>query len=251
MKRHWRKLAAALVVIIGIIGGYIVYELNFKTYQTSDKEVEKITESKYDITLPEIASQQGEGSSESKIRSSETQPEKSADSVAAEQSETQKNKSDSIEQASTSLKEGNNSDKNVEETKTIHLKSENTRKKKPVKPTAQTIIVQYESVFENLQTQANTKVNHLASLAMNEYLDKKSNEEDISYGYFLNKYRDAAESIEKNTDQTFTVVYHALQKDLKVNGFNPDAADVYKETYEQTKKERKNALMKKALSSLQ
>jgi hypothetical protein len=101
-----------------------------------------------------------------------------------------------------------------------------------------------------ITAQANTKINHLASLAMNEYINKKSNGEDISYVYFLNKYRDAAGSIEDNTDQTFTVVYHALQKDLKSNGYNADAADVYKETYEQTKKERKNALMKKALSCL-
>jgi hypothetical protein len=41
----------------------------------------------------------------------------------------------------------------------------------------------------------------------------------------------------------------ALQEDLKANGYNA-AADVYIETYVETKKERKNALMKKALSSL-
>jgi hypothetical protein len=187
MKRHLRKLAAALLVIIGIIGGYVVYEMNFKTYETSDKEVDKITESEYDITLPDITSQEGEGSSASTLSSSETQPEESAAIAASEQSETRVKKSDSIEEASTPSKERNQSDKDVEETKTIQSKKENTRENNPVKPTAQAIKAQYESVFENLQAQANTKINHLASLAMNEYINKKSNGEDISYLYFLNK----------------------------------------------------------------
>ncbi len=52
MKKHWKKIVSIFLVLILAVGGYFLYEFKFKTYDTADKKVEKITKSKYDIQLP-------------------------------------------------------------------------------------------------------------------------------------------------------------------------------------------------------
>jgi molybdopterin converting factor small subunit len=108
----------------------------------------------------------------------------------------------------------------------------------------------YRPSFENLQAQANEKINGMINVAIEEYSTKKSNGESISYTYFLRKYSAAGNDLERNTDNAFQIIYSALEKDLKKHGFSPSHANEFKEEYENAKKARESALIEKAKSAL-
>ena len=72
------------------------------------------------------------------------------------------------------------------------------------KPTVTSIKQKYAPMFENLQSQADGKLNALTERAKKEYSDKKDNGEKIDFGYFYNKYAGAAKGLEAQTTQFST-----------------------------------------------
>ena len=256
MKKWWQKLLGAFLIALLAAGGYIVYELNFKTYETADKEVKEITDSEYEIDLPDTTAP-------AEVRKDQEKPEHSAITSNIDNSES--SNSATLMEKGQSGNESRNIEplkQNITETtpigKTEAINSTTSVSKRGTSnisnsvptPSVTSIKSKYEPVFESLEAQANSKINHLAAKAFNEYIDKKQNKEQVSYGYFYNKYTSAAETLESNTDSAFDMVYSALQKDLKENGYSPSHASSFKEQYEKTKTERKNALLKKATSAL-
>ncbi|NUJ69838.1 hypothetical protein HUS64_21345, partial [Pseudoalteromonas sp. 2102] len=108
----------------------------------------------------------------------------------------------------------------------------------------------YRPSFELLQQQANAKIDALVDHAIGEYKERKANGQSVSFNYFFSKYNTAAQELEAKTDAAFNVIYNALENELKKNGFSPNHAKEFRETYEQQKSAQRNALLKKALSKL-
>ncbi|WKA50227.1 hypothetical protein QWY22_15155 [Planococcus liqunii] len=53
MKKHWKKITLVLAAVLLSVGGYLVYVLQFKEYETADENVEKVTKEKIEIDLPD------------------------------------------------------------------------------------------------------------------------------------------------------------------------------------------------------
>ncbi|MFQ3545469.1 hypothetical protein Q7A53_15405 [Halobacillus rhizosphaerae] len=106
----------------------------------------------------------------------------------------------------------------------------------------------YQPTFDDLQTQVKDRLEQLANKAKKEYNDKKAKKEDISYMYFLTKYKKAADELESKTDKAFNKVYDNMQDDLMANGHNENAANEMKRNYENEKERLKSKVMATALN---
>jgi hypothetical protein len=118
------------------------------------------------------------------------------------------------------------------------------------KETAASIMAKYQPAFEDLESQANGKLDSLLSYAFDEYQTKKAKGEDISYFYFYSKYSHAARTLEANTDASFDVIYNALVKELVRSGYSADEAKPLKDHYLSLKKQRSSAILGKAMAHL-
>jgi ABC-type cobalt transport system substrate-binding protein len=118
------------------------------------------------------------------------------------------------------------------------------------KVTVQQIKNEYRPVFESLQEQANGRLNTLVGHAESEYHAKKASGEKIRVGYFISKYKSAGESLEANTDKVFNIVYSALQRDLKKNGYKANEAKEFKNQYETEKDALRDILFSKVKERL-
>lgn len=136
----------------------------------------------------------------------------------------------------------NGSETNLEVWSQINLKSTTLTQKK--------LINQYRPDFEALQTQVTDEIDALIASALTEFRLKRENEEDISYYYFLQKYTKEAEYLETKTDEAFGKLYSALQKDLRANGHDPNAAAEINSHYQAEKAARKNAIFDKVMDLL-
>lgn len=213
-----KKFALTILVLLLLVGGGTAYYfLKVKTYDLSqDTVLEEITEEEYEIVLPP----EDEALSDS------------AANVAGEES---------------SAGAGENSS-GTASAQTEPDKSQLS--KTTTKATPESIIEKFRPSFENLEEQANGKINSLVSRAISEYKEQKESGEEISYSYFLTKYKTAGEALETKTDQAFNTVYTALQQDLKEHGFNPNEAEDVRASYEAAKKHRRNAILSAAMEKL-
>jgi hypothetical protein len=222
MKKWKISLSIILVILVGT-AGTLYYFLKVKDYHTADKAVEKITESNYTIKLPDPL-------------------DKLLDT------------GDVANDSEKNVGTDSNSPKNGEST-SASSKAVNTSKgtlstNRTTKLTVNEIKARFKPVFADLQNQANAKIDGLVNYAFSEYKTKKANGESISYSYFYSKYTSASGTLEANTDATFNMIYNALTNELKKSGYSPNEAKEFRDQYESTKKQRRQALMKKAFSQL-
>lgn len=268
MKKLKYILIALAVVVLGI-GGYIVYELKFKSYDTADPEVDSLVEETYDVELPNgtvivvdkegnivenktsnsqnssttTASAQTSGSGQTNYGSTQNNDK-------GTESGTSNNGNDSAN--SNSGQSGNsansNSGSNTNDNSNTNTNTKPGANTSTEKETVATIKAKYEGTFKSLENQSRTRINSLISQAANEYATKKSNGESISYGYFYKKYMGAAKGIESATDSTVNVVVGLVEKDLQKNGFDKSYAQSFTEEYNAMKESLRSEMMDKALS---
>ncbi|RXJ01669.1 hypothetical protein DS745_09320 [Anaerobacillus alkaliphilus] len=112
-------------------------------------------------------------------------------------------------------------------------------------PTLEIIISSYLSSFEELEAQANERLDQLVKHAYNEYKEKKAKKESISFPYFYGKYKTAGKALETQSDEAFYSLYTTLQNDLEKHGYDKATVTYFKTEYEQTKKDRQTALFSK------
>ena len=98
----------------------------------------------------------------------------------------------------------------------------------------------YQPAMNELEAQANARINGLVGRAKNEYSTKKANGESISYSYFYSKYTSAAAEAESRTDTVFYGVLNAMKSELKANGLAESHADSFIADYEARKDARKS-----------
>lgn len=264
----------ALAVIVLCIGGYIVYELKFKSYDTADPEVDALIEETYNVELPDgtvivvdkegnivenkTSDSQNNGVTTASAQTSSTN--ENSDSTQDDEKGTETgttnngNGSSNSNSGQTGTSASSNSSSNTGTTGSNSNANPNTNtntggSNKPAeKVTVASIKAKYEGTFKSLENQSRARINSLISQAANEYSTKKSNGESISYGYFYKKYMGAANGIEAATDSTVNVVVGLVEKDLQKNGFDKSYAQSFKEDYNAMKESLRSEMMDKALS---
>lgn len=264
----------ALAVIVLCIGGYIVYELKFKSYDTADPEVDALIEETYNVELPDgttivvdkegnivenkTSDSQNNGVTTASAQTSSTN--ENSDSTQDDEKGTETgttnngNGSSNSNSGQTGTSASSNSSSNTGTTGSNSNANPNTNtntggSNKPAeKVTVASIKAKYEGTFKSLENQSRARINSLISQAANEYSTKKSNGESISYGYFYKKYMGAAKGVESATDSTVNVVVGLVEKDLQKNGFDKSYAQSFVKEYNAMKESLRSEMMDKALS---
>lgn len=276
MKKSIKIAIATVLILLAGTAGVLYYFLNVKEYDVADEKVEEITKTEYKVALPDLDNL-AEGADESKGDGTENSNGGSED-AAADSSETAMGSNGNAKEAagsdtgsgneagtsSASNKDGkkdpeskNNSSKVTEGKKKDDSaakedKADENAEEEEKQPeiTAEMIKGAYRPSFEELQAQANAKIDALVNAAFSEYSAKKESGESISFTYFYRKYTSAGKELEASTDTTFNYIYDSLVSDLETRGFSASEASEFKTQYESAKAARENALIDKAKSAL-
>jgi len=211
--------------------GTLLYFFKFKEYDVADEEVAQIIEDPYAIEMPDGTTITVDANGDV-VDSDGTASAPVNEGTSSEGTSTDGSKG-----------EGTSSGDKVP---TSTTGDSNTAETTP-KPTVSTIKQKYVPTLENLQSQADSKLNTLVGHAKKEYSDKKANGESISYGYFYNKYVGAANGLEARTDAVFAGVIKAVEKDLVANGYDKSYSKNLVDDYNAKKKARKDSLLNKAM----
>ncbi|OAT81623.1 hypothetical protein A6P54_12685 [Bacillus sp. MKU004] len=245
------------IMAVVIVGGTLYYFTNIKSYETEDVEVNEIVSSDYEVKLPgenEAPStllpedKEATEGKESKTTNKETKHQKADGSDMSSKKETNSSQTSLSHPGKSSSPSEPNSKGTEPNTSSESPSADTSGVHKVV--TSDTILNKYKPSFEDIEVQANQKVNELISYAVKEYKDKKENGEEISYFYFYSKYSLAGKTLESNTDDSFNYIYGHLENELKKNGFDEKSASIFKDKYKEMKKQRKAQLMSKGMDAL-
>jgi hypothetical protein len=226
--KKWKIFLSIFVLVLAAGGGALYYFLNVKEYKTADTKVEEIVKSDYQIQLPDENS--------------------TGDSTQSED-----NTGQSANQSANQTGENAGSATAVANKTSVVATSSKPASVVVVKPkklTEADILAKYQPVFENLEGQADGKLNNLLSYAFSEYQSKKASGEDISYFYFYSKYTGAAKNLEAATDNSFYYIYNALVKELENSGYSAKVAEPIKSHYVSVKNQRRSTLMNQAMANI-
>lgn len=252
-KKKKRKIWLYILLTFGLIilagAGYIFYELKIKQYDVADPVIDELIEEEFVIDLPDgkqiVLDKDGKiieerSGSASTTGGTETEPSESANNTDRLITNSASNGSgDSVSEYGQS-----------EETSKPSDQSNLTKPVNEEKPTVSSIKEKYMPTLEALQVQANEKINGLVGQAYSEYVAKRQKGEEVSFGYFYNKYIGAADTLEASTDAVFNSIMTIIESELAANGFNKEHADSFRDEYNAQKEQRRNALMNKALEAL-
>jgi len=227
MKKKWKWVLGLFLVIILGGAGTVYYFLNMKDYDVADEQIDELTETEYKVDIPALE----EIETEEPVSENQDQEEGSAVQTEASGDQGTSNTKDEV-QSSASNQNTNGS-------------SAKAAASSGSKVTVAVIKKRYRAAFEQLESQANQRVDSLIARAVNEYSEKKSNGEEISFSYFYVKYSNAGKSLEAMTDSTFNSVYGQLEKDLQAHGYSTAHAKEYRDAYDQMKEQRRSAIMNK------
>lgn len=222
--KKWKIILSVVVLLLAVGAGTLYYFLNIKDYKTADTKVDEIVKNDFKVKLPdEDVSEDGSGAEATEQSSNLT----------ADASGT----ADPVDSAA-----------GTAQSQSTNKTAGQVKKPTIVKLTAGAILEKYQPAFNDLQAQADGKLNALLSYAFSEYQTKKSNGDEISYFYFYSKYNGAAKKLEASTDQSFDYIYNSLVKELEKNGYSSNEAKSIKDHYQNLKKQRRSALMDKAIA---
>nr|WP_106784341.1 hypothetical protein [Lysinibacillus timonensis] len=255
-KNKKRKIWLYVMLTFGLIilagAGYIFYELKIKQYDVADPVIDELIEEEFVIDLPDgkqlVLDKDGKiieekSGSASNVGGTETEPASENASNANEQV----NDSVSDSNGETAIQSEN---AQSEGTSNLSGQKNSTKPVNEEKPTVSSIKEKYMPTLEALQVQANSKVDGLVGKAYSEYVAKKQNGQEVSFGYFYNKYVGAADTLEASTDAVFNSIISIIESELVANGFNKDHANSLRDEYNAQKEQRRSALMNKALEAL-
>lgn len=237
MRGKWKYVLLVFALLILGAGGYGVYVFKFKEYDVADPELDEIVEDPYVVTLPDgtqlVIDKDGEIIEEIKPSSDEPTDEENMDTGDETKGDTTDEERERIEQSEEGELAGEPANESAEE-------------QPAPKPTVAQIKQKYMPTIKDLETQANNNLDSLIGKAFSEYQAKKKNGEKISFGYFYNKYMNAALQLESSTDAVFNSIVTIVEKDLEENGFDKGHAQSLRDEYEAAKEARRSSLLNKA-----
>ncbi|RYI27901.1 hypothetical protein EVU96_15705 [Bacillus infantis] len=258
MKKTWKVIFSVFLVLVIGAAGTLFYFFKVKTYDVADEEIEELTESEYDIVLPGEEENPDPEEAAAGIEDGNSSVTADGDGQAEGTGQAERGSQTAGASSQTTGQSGAASGETDKGAAAHSEKEDNPdaadnhepEQKKESEVTVAGIKEKFRPSFENLQSQADSKINAIAGRAYSEYQEKKSNGESISFSYFYQKYSSAAEVLESKTDSAFSTIYSALEKDLKKNGFSASHAKSFEEEYESAKKSRETALLRKAKEAL-
>lgn len=233
MRGKWKYILLVFSLLILGAGGYGVYVFKFKEYDVADPEIDEIIEDPYILTLPDgtqlVIGKDGEIIEEIAPKAEEDEEELADEENMDADNEGEDEMTDEEEQS----EQGEPA-------------SEPSQEQPAPKPTVAQIKQKYMPTIKDLETQANNNLDSLIGKAFSEYQAKKKNGEKISFGYFYNKYMNAALQLESSTDAVFNSIVTIVEKDLEENGFDKGHAQSLRDEYEAAKEARRSSLLNKA-----
>ncbi|MDN7241723.1 hypothetical protein QWY14_07950 [Planococcus sp. N028] len=293
MKKHLKKIALILGVLVLCVAGYVFYTFQVKEYDTADEKVDEVTKEKIEIDLPDDSKltvdedgnvteekadkkdkekKESNTDSDSDASGTASSTEGSATAVASSTndssntvSKTSNSNGSTGNNGSSNNGSGGNSDSNSNGS-AVNTGSNgngstgngsngngngsngnndtngNGNGGSVDRVTVADIKQKYVPALEGLEATANARLNSLIGVAVTDY-NKNSSK---GYGFFYNKYTGAAASLEAQMDSAFYGVVDVMKRDLKANGLAESHVKSVVNEYENTKKQRKNDLMKKA-----
>jgi hypothetical protein len=250
LKKKLKIFLIALAVIILGVGGYVLYELKFKSYDVADSKVDSILQETFEVELEDGTKLKIDSTGNVVVESIETN--EGSQTVTNEQlsnrTESNANINDADADANSSANtSSNNTASGANEAAGSSNNTTNPSNEQAERVTVATIKNKYNTAFKLLESQTKSRLNSLISEAKTEYTTKKNNGEKISYGYFYRKYMGAATSLEQSTTYAVNAVVKLVEADLKANGFDAEHAQSFVEHYEKTKEGLRSELMKKVL----
>lgn len=245
MKKWLWSILIVVVLLVGGVSGYALYELKFKNYDVADEKVEKIVEDNYVIKLPD---------------GTEITLDKNGEIVKEDSGELASNNGGNSTYSDTTIGGANASasnnggntatdGKNTSTEARGSLTGSGTSTESAEKPTVKSIKDKYRPSLEALQSQASSRINGLIGNAKSEYAQKKASGEDISIGYFYNKYMGAADSLEVSTDAAFNSLINIVESDLSQNGFDKSHAQSFRDEYSASKEALRSNLLSQVKSA--
>lgn len=241
-RKIWPYILVTFLLLVIGVAGFILYEFKLKQYDVADPVIDKILEEDFVINFPDgeqlIISKDGE----IKETASKTVQNTTLDSTSVADTSTNSGSGSTA----TNSNSGNQNPTGASSNNTQN-NTEKTERTTKTKPTQDSITAKYMPTLEALESQATEKVNVILEQAKQEYRTKKSNGENISLGYFYNKYYGAATQLETRTDTAFNSIVSMMEKELENNGYTIENVQTIREQYKATKEARKNTLMNKAL----
>ncbi|PSL40689.1 hypothetical protein B0H99_104151 [Planomicrobium soli] len=306
MKKHWKKIALILGVLVLAVAGSVFYTFQVKEYDVADEKVDEVTKEKIEIDLPddtkltvdedgnvteekdekdendtessdeEGSSTEGTTGSSATGSSAAVATTKTSSDTKAVSSSTGSNVSKaSANNGSSAGSNGNNgsdgkgsngnsgsngntgsnsngsngnngSDKgsNGNNGSNGNGSNGNNGSDKPKdRVSVADIKEKYATALEGLEGTANARLDSLIAVGIKDYNANKSK----GYPFFYNKYTAAAADLEAQMDKAFYGVVDVMKRDLKANGLAESHVKSVVNEYENTKKQRKQEIMKKAV----
>lgn len=251
-KKYWKQIAIGLSVVFLAIAGYLVYTFEFKDYDTADEEVDKITKDEIEVDLPDDSTitvdEDGEVTTEEKDKEDEEKDEKTTEDTSTDTGSTGSTNGGG---ASTVTAANNSTSSSATPAKASASNSSsnnntsynnNNASNGSGRVTVSQIKNRYDTALVGLEDTANDRLNSLVSRAKTEY----QNDDNVSYARYYNKYTSAAEELENRADAAFYAIVAVMERDLEANGLAASHTKSVINEYENKKKQRKNALLKKA-----
>ena len=258
-KKYWKQIAIGLSVVFLAIAGYLVYTFEFKDYDTADEEVDKITKDEIEVDLPDdttiTVDEDGEVTTEEKEKDKEEDEEKDEKTTENTSTDTGSTGSTNGGGASTVTAANNSTSSSATPAKASASNgssngssnnntsyNNNNASNGSGRVTVSQIKNRYDTALVGLEDTANDRLNSLVSRAKTEY----QNDDNVSYARYYNKYTSAAEELENRADAAFYAIVAVMERDLEANGLAASHTKSVINEYENKKKQRKNALLKKA-----
>lgn len=277
VKQYWKQIAIGLSVVFLAIAGYLVYAFEVKEYDTADEEVDEITKDEIEVDLPDdttiTVDEDGEVTTEETDKEEEKDEETTEDTAtdtgttgSANSGSTNSGSASTATAANTSTSSSatpakasasngsanngssnngssNNGSSNANSGSNNNTSyNNNNASNGSGRVTVSQIKDRYDTALVGLENTANDRLDSLVSRAKREYM----NDDNVSYARYYSKYTAAAEELEDRADAAFYAVVAVMERDLEANGLAASHTKSVINEYENKKKQRKNALLKKA-----
>lgn len=247
MKKSWFLIGAMVL----LLGTYLIYLFEFKSYNTSDAEVDLLTKEEYVIELADgskiILDKNGNlirhiTEADGKVTKVDVNDQISIVSDELATASTTGKKKQEI----TNGVVGFSSTVSSPNIYRVNGKGVDTKvpTNKNTKTSAKQIGKKYEAALTDIEDQAYTNLDNLIHLATTEYLDMDSKDRKISYPYFYSKYSTAAGKLEARTDKVFDALMKIIEHELQANGHSTKTVEKMRVKYKKTKKKVRRDIMK-------
>lgn len=218
--KKYKLLIGAMAIILAV---YLVYLFAFKSYNTSDVEVDMLTKEEYVIEL---------------VDGSKIILDKNGNLI---RHITDSGGNVSIIDVTNRF---TNKQAAIIDSNASSVANSQTANKNNTPASVKSIKRKYAHALADIEKQAYDNLDELIHLATSEYLEMEANHQKISYPYFYNKYTNAASKLEARTDNVFYAIKEIMEYELKANGHSTKTVESMRKEYKSKKNKVRRDIMR-------